>query len=181
VGIENGSGQEQQKEPAMTSTVTSFIPRAAEILPAYANMIHLVERLHRRLMDVVTEAVGRANIQDVNAVQAIMLYNIADQELTVSELRERDYYMGSNSSYNVKKLVEGGFLCYAKSRIDRRTVRISLGVRGKEVHGIVARAYQKHAATVEQLGGIPPGDFDLVNRSLQRLDRFWSHQIEYKL
>ncbi|WP_445928460.1 hypothetical protein [Methylocystis sp. IM3] len=88
----------------MTPTMTSSAPRAAEILPAYANMIHLVERLHRRLMDVVTDALDRANIKDVSAVQAIMLYNIADQELTVSELRERDYYTGSNSSYNVKKL-----------------------------------------------------------------------------
>ncbi len=165
----------------MTPTMTSPAPRAAEILPAYANMIHLVERLHRRLMDVVTDALGRADINDVNAVQAIMLYNISNQELTVSEIRERDYYTGSNSSYNVTKLVEGGFLRYAKSRIDRRTVRISLGERGKEIHAIVARAYEKHAATVEQLGGIPSGDFDLVNRSLQRLDRFWSDQIEYKL
>lgn len=165
----------------MTSTKTSLPTRSAEILPAYANMIHLVERLHRRLMDIVTDALDRAGIQDVNAVQAIMLYNIADQELTVSELRERDYYTGSNSSYNVKKLVEGGFLRYAKSRIDRRTVRISLGERGKEIHAIVASAYEKHASTVEQLGGIQSGDFDIVNRSLQRLDRFWSDQIEYKL
>jgi DNA-binding MarR family transcriptional regulator len=165
----------------MTSTVTRVAPRAAEILPAYANMIHMVERLHRRLMDVVTDALDRANIHDVNAVQAIMLYNIADQELTVSELRERDYYTGSNSSYNVKKLVDGGFLRYAKSRIDRRTVRISLGERGKEIHAIVARAYEKHADTVEQIGGIQSDDFDLVNRSLQKLDRFWSDQIDYKL
>ena len=165
----------------MTQTMTSPTPRAADILPAYANMIHLVERLHRRLMDVVTDALDRANVKDVNAVQAIMLYNIADQELTISELRERDYYTGSNSSYNVKKLVEGGFLRYSKSRIDRRTVRISLGERGKEIHALVAQAYGKHASTVEQLGGIQSGDFDVVNRSLQRLNRFWSDQIEYRL
>ncbi len=168
----------------MTPTMTSPAARAAEILPAYGNMIHmihLVERLHRRLMDIVTDALDRADVKDVNAVQAIMLYNIADQELTVSELRERDYYTGSNSSYNVKKLVEGGFLRYSKSRIDRRTVRISLGERGKEIHALVTRAYGKHAATIEQLGGIQPGDFNVMNRSLQRLDRFWSDQIEYRL
>ena len=165
----------------MTQAMTSTASLAAEILPCYANTIHLVERLHRRLLDLVTDALDRANINDVNAVQAIMLYNIADQELTVSELRARDYYTGSNSSYNVKKLVEGGFLRYAKSRIDRRTVRISLGERGTEIHALVAHAYAKHAATVEKLGGIQSGDFDVVNRSLQRLDRFWSDQIEYRL
>jgi DNA-binding MarR family transcriptional regulator len=165
----------------MCQAMTNTAPRAAEIFPSYSNTIHLLERLHRRLMDVVTDALDRANIKDVNAVQALMLYNIADQELTISELRERDYYTGSNSSYNVKKLVEGGFLRYSKSRIDRRTVRISLGERGKEIHALVAQAYGKHAATVEQLGGIQSGDFDVVNRSLQRLDRFWSDQIEYRL
>jgi DNA-binding MarR family transcriptional regulator len=165
----------------MTQVMTSTAPRAVTILPSYANTIHLLERLNRRLMDVVTDALDRANINDVNAVQALMLYNIADQELTISELRERDYYTGLNSSYNVKKLVQGGFLRYSKSRVDRRTVHISLGERGKEIHTLVAQAYGKHAATLEQLGGIQSSNFDVVNRSLSRLDRFWSDQIEYRL
>lgn len=165
----------------MNPTTTSPAARDADILPAYANMIHLLERLHRRLMDVVSDALDRARITDVNAVQAIMLYNIADQELTVSELRARDYYTGSNSSYNVKKLVEGGFLSYSKSRIDRRTVRIALGERGKEIHALVDAAYRKHAMSVEHVGGIRSDDFATVNRSLARLDRFWSDQIEYRL
>ena len=165
----------------MNLTTTSPAARAAEILPAYTNTILMLERLHRRLLDVVTDALDRAKIVDVNAVQAIMLYNIADQELTVSELRARDYYTGSNSSYNVKKLVEGGFLRYSKSRIDRRTVKISLGERGKEIHELVHKAYQTHAATVEHLGGIQEDDFVALNRSLARLDRFWNDQIEYRL
>lgn len=155
--------------------------RTAEIMPAYTNTILMLERLHRRLLDVVGDALSRASIEDVNAVQAIMLYNIADQELTVSDLRARDYYTGSNSSYNVKKLVEGGFLRYSKSRIDRRTALISLGERGKAIYALVEQAYQKHAATVEQLGGIPAEEFAAINRSLARLDRFWGDQIEYRL
>jgi DNA-binding MarR family transcriptional regulator len=155
--------------------------RADEIMPAYTSTILMLERLHRRLLDVVGDALSRAGIEDVNAVQAIMLYNIADQELTVSELRARDYYTGSNSSYNVKKLVEGGFLRYAKSRIDRRTARISLGERGREIYNLVGQAYQKHAATVEQLGGIQAEEFAAINRSLARLDRFWGDQIQYRL
>jgi DNA-binding MarR family transcriptional regulator len=178
--MESAADKNCKETKAMTPTMT-ITDRQTGLLPTYANTIHLLERLHRRLMDVVTDALDRANINDVNAVQALMIYNIADQELTISELRERDYYTGSNSSYNVKKLVEGGFLRYSKSRIDRRTVRISLGERGKEIHALVAQAYGRHADTVEQLGGIQSGDFDVVNRSLQRLDRFWSDQIEYRL
>lgn len=155
--------------------------QADDVMPAYTNTILMLERLHRRLLDVVSDALSRAKIEDVNAVQAIMLYNIADQELTVSELRARDYYTGSNSSYNVKKLVEGGFLRYSKSRIDRRTAQISLGERGKVIYSLVAQAYQRHAATVEQLGGIQADDFAAINRSLARLDRFWGDQIQYRL
>ena len=155
--------------------------KSAPIMPAYMHTVMMLERLHRRLQEVVKDALDRAKIEDVNPVQALMLYNIADQEMTVSELRARDYYMGSNSSYNVKKLVEGGFLRYSKSRIDRRCVRISLGERGKEIHALVAQAYEKHAMTVEKIGGVEATDLEMVNRSLSRLDRFWEDQIQYRL
>jgi len=155
--------------------------RAASIMPAYTSAVLLLERLHRRLLDVIKDALDRAKADDINAVQALMLFNIGDQELTVSQLRERDYYTGSNSSYNVKKLVEGGFLRYSKSRIDRRCVRLSLGERGKEIHALVAQAYRKHAQTVEQLGGLEAEDFTAMTRHMARLDRFWADQIQYRL
>lgn len=165
----------------MLRAETKTADRAASIMPAYTNTVLLLERLHRRLLEVIKDALDRAKVEDVNAVQALMLYNIGDQELTASELRARNYYTGSNSSYNVKKLVEGGFMRYSKSRIDRRCVRLSLGERGKEIHALVAQAYQKHAQTIEQLGGIEANDFSALNRSMSRLDRFWEDQIQYRL
>ena len=95
----------------------------------------MVERLHRRLLDVIKDEFDRRGRSDVNAVQALLLYNIGDKELTAGELRTRGYYLGSNVSYNVKKLVEMGYLHHARSRIDRRSVRISLTDMGREVHG----------------------------------------------
>ena len=90
-----------------------------------------MERLHRRLLDVIKDEFERRGRDDVNSVQALLLYNIGDKELTASELRTRGYYLGSNVSYNVKKLVEMGYLHHARSRIDRRSVRISLTEKGK--------------------------------------------------
>jgi DNA-binding MarR family transcriptional regulator len=141
----------------------------------------MVERLHRRLLDVVKDEFDRRGRSDVNSVQALLLYNIGDKELTAGELRTRGYYLGSNVSYNVKKLVELGFLHHARSRIDRRSVRISLTEKGKEVHCIVAAVYEKHARTVEQIGGIPSDDLARVNASLLRLERYWTDQIKYRL
>jgi len=153
----------------------------SEIRPVYLEALTLVERLHRRLLDVVKDEFDRRNRGDVNSIQALLLYNLGDKELTASELRTRGYYLGSNVSYNVKKLVEMGYLHHARSRIDRRSVRISLTPKGKEVHDIVAQLYEKHASTVEQIGGVSADEFKTLNTSLSRLERFWTDQIRYRL
>ncbi len=114
----------------------------------------MVERLHRRLLDVIKDEFDRRGRADINSVQALLLYNIGDKELTAGELRTRGYYLGSNVSYNLKKLVEMGFLDHQRSRVDRRSVRIKLTDKGREVRAIVEALYQKHVRTVEQLGGI---------------------------
>jgi len=155
--------------------------RTSEIRPVYLEALTLVERLHRRLLDVVKDEFDRRNRGDVNSIQALLLYNLGDKELTASELRTRGYYLGSNVSYNVKKLVEMGYLHHARSRIDRRSVRISLTPKGKEVHDIVAQLYEKHASTVEQIGGVSADEFKTLNTSLSRLERFWTDQIRYRL
>jgi DNA-binding MarR family transcriptional regulator len=147
----------------------------------YLETLTMVERLHRRLLDVVKDEFDRRGRSDVNSVQALLLFNIGDKELTAGELRTRGYYLGSNVSYNVKKLVELGFLHHSRSRIDRRSVRISLTEKGKEIHRIVAGVYEKHARTVEHIGGIACEDLARVNVSLQRLERYWTDQIKYRL
>ncbi len=101
--------------------------------------------------------------------------------MTAGELRTRGYYLGSNVSYNVKKLVEMNYLHHARSRLDRRSVRISLTPKGKEVHDIVASLYEKHVQTVEQIGGISVDEFSALNNSLNRLERFWTDQIRFRL
>lgn len=153
----------------------------SEVRPVYLEALTLVERLHRRLLDVIKDEFDRRDRGDVNAVQALLLYNIGDKELTASELRTRGYYLGSNVSYNVKKLVDMGYLHHARSRLDRRSVRISLTPKGKEVHDIVAQLYDKHATTVEQIGGVSTEEFRTLNQSLTRLERFWTDQIRYRL
>ncbi len=151
------------------------------VRPVYLEALTLVERLHRRLLDVIKDEFDRKGRTEINAVQALLLYNIGDKELTAGELRTRGYYLGSNVSYNVKKLVEMGYLHHARSRVDRRAVRISLTPKGKQIHEAVSAVYEKHVNTVEQIGGIPAEDFERVNNALGRLERFWTDQIRYKL
>src|SRR5271156_6858816 len=151
--------------------------RIATIRPVYLETLTMVERLHRRLLEVIKDEFDRRGRSDVNSVQALLLYNISDKELTAGELRTRGYYLGSNVSYNVKKLVETGYLHHSRSRIDRRAVRISMTDKGRDIHAIVSGVYDKHVFTVEQIGGINAGEFTRLNQSLVRLERFWTDHI----
>src|SRR5207302_10902117 len=130
--------------------------RFEHIRPLYLEALTLVERLHRRLLEVIKDEFDRRGRADINSVQALLLYNIGDKEITAGELRTRGYYLGSNVSYNLKKLVEMGFLDHQRSRVDRRSVRIRLTAKGCEVRDIVEALYQKHVRTVEQVGDINP-------------------------
>src|SRR5271157_1904561 len=169
------------KAVAKTVDTADREARFDHIRPHYLEALTLVERLHRRLLDVIKDEFDRRGRADINSVQALLLYNIGDKELTAGELRTRGYYLGSNVSYNVKKLVEQGFLLHARSRVDRRAVRISLTDKGKDVHHIVSGVYAKHARTIEQIGGVAGGELARVNVSLQRLERYWTDQIKYRL
>ena len=167
---------------AMRAVETAVpVERNEELKAPYLEALTLVERLHRRLLDVIKDEFDRRGRADINAVQALLLFNIGDKELTAGELRSRGYYLGSNVSYNLKKLVEMGYLHHARSRVDRRSVRISLTEKGSEVHKIIEELYQKHVRTIEQVGGIASGELQVLNKALQRLERFWTDQILYRL
>src|ERR1700740_2970178 len=142
--------------------------RFDHIRPLYLEALTLVERLHRRLLDVIKDEFDRRSRADINSVQALLLYNIGEKELTAGELRTRGYYLGSNVSYNLKKLVEMGFLDHQRSRIDRRSVRIKLTEKGREVRDIIKGLYDKHVRTVEQVGGINAEEFSTLNTALPR-------------
>ena len=140
--------------------ISARADRIASVRPLYLETLTMVERLHRRLLDVIKDEFDRRGRSDVNAVQALLLYNIGDKELTAGELRTRGYYLGSNVSYNVKKLVEMGYLHHARSRVDRRSVRISLTEKGRErAPRSSFSLYEKHAMTVEQIGGVRSEEF----------------------
>jgi len=169
------------KAVATAAEAAERAPGQAPVQPLYLEALTLVERLHRRLLDVIKDEFDRRGRADINSVQALLLYNIGDKELTAGELRTRGYYLGSNVSYNLKKLVELGFLDHQRSRVDRRSVRIRLTTQGQEIRRIVDALYQKHVKTVEHVGGISNDEFATLNKSLHRLERFWTDQILYRL
>src|SRR5215467_2725274 len=147
----------------------------------YLVSLKLIERLHRLLLDVIKDEFERLGRSDVNSVQVLLLYNIGGAELTAGELTSRGYYLGSNVSYNLKKLVEAGYINHQRSTVDRRSVRVKLTEKGREVCKVVNGLYQRQLKSLQQVGGIGADDLETLNKALIRLERFWTDQIRYQL
>ena len=111
----------------------------------YLVTTRLIERLHRRFLDVIKAELDRLSILDINNVQTLILFNISEDQLTVGELTRRGYYLGSNVSYNVKKLVENGYLIQKRSEHDRRETRVSLSEKALELTARINELYQRNA------------------------------------
>ncbi|ARO14309.1 transcriptional regulator, MarR family protein [Ketogulonicigenium robustum] len=160
--------------------------RANDMTPAvpaqmvsYFDALGLVERLHRLLLDLVKDEFERLGLLEINPVQALLLFNIAEQELTAGELKSRGFYQGSNVSYNLKKLVDLNYLHHERSTVDRRAVRIRLSEKGRRVRETLQRLFAGHADGLVARGVLPREGMDDLTLMLRRVERYWSEQIRY--
>ena len=147
----------------------------------YLESLTLIERLHRRLLDVIKDDFERTGEKEVNPVQALLLFNISDSELTAGELKTRGHYQGSNVSYNLKKLVDLGYVRHERSSSDKRSVRVSLTEKGNFIRGRVDALYNRQLQAIESVVGLNNDEFDRLNKALARLERYWTDQILYRL
>jgi DNA-binding MarR family transcriptional regulator len=149
------------------------------LLAGYLDSLSMLERLHRLLLDVIKDEFERLGILEINSVQALLLFNIGENEVTAGELKSRGYYQGSNVSYNLKKLVELGYMHHQRSEIDRRSVRVRLTEKGRKVRGLISELFVRHADVLGKRGVIDNEVLETINSSLKRMERFWTEQIRY--
>ena len=142
----------------------------------YYDAINLIERLHRQFLDVLKVELERAGILDINNVQSMILHNISTDELTVGELTVRGYYLGSNVSYNVKKMVENGYLAQERSIHDKRSVRVKLTDKGRKLNDGITRLYKMHEEKLAG-AGLPNARLESMNHVLRDLETFWGEQV----
>src|ERR1700730_8560191 len=139
---------------------------------SYLEVISAIERLHRQFLEVVTLELDALGVHDINNVQGVMLFNIGEAEMTIGELTLRGCYLGSNVTYNVKKMVENGYLVQERSVHDRRSCRVRLTMKGRKLRERLGVMYKRH---VEMLNQTAITDIDLQGTAttLHRLERFW--------
>ena len=154
-------------------------PGTKGFMSSYLEALALLERLHRLLLDVIKDEFERVGVLEINAVQALLLFNIGDHEVTAGELKSRGYYQGSNVSYNLKKLVEMGFMHHQRCEIDRRSVRVRLTPRGREIRDIVADLFSRHAEGLQAKGVLGTEGIEEITSALRRVERYWTDQIRY--
>jgi DNA-binding MarR family transcriptional regulator len=147
----------------------------------YTESILLIERLHRRFLDVVNTELDRLKIDDINNVQTLILYNISSEQLTIGELTNRGYYLGSNVSYNVKKLVENAYLLQERAPHDKRSTRIRLSEKGLQLCKKIDELYQRNVDIVSR--EMDANQLIKLNETLNQLERFWTDYINntYKI
>ena len=165
----------------MTNAKVRDIAADENVEQSFLKALSLLEQAHRRLHDVVKDNLERNGERSLTGVQALLLSEIGESETPASALRARGSFAGTSMSYNVKKLQEGGYLVQSRSSDDRRTVRLKLTPSGKAVRNRVSSLFEKQSASLEPTASVRSDDLDQLNKSLARLERFWSDQIRYQL
>ena len=150
-----------------------------DLLSGYLETLALIERLHRLLLDVIKDELERVGTFDINSVQALLIFNIGSTVMTAGELKNRGYYQASNVSYNLKKLVELGYIDHQRCDIDRRSVRVRLTEKGMEVHALIADLFQRHADELGTANRLRAVGIDGMNNDLRSVERYWTEEIRY--
>jgi DNA-binding MarR family transcriptional regulator len=166
---------------AKPQPMAAALERDEPLRKRYLEALSLIERLHRQLLDVIKDELDRRDEREINSVQALLLFNVGDQELTAGELRTRGHYLGSNVSYNLKKLVEAGYVHHERSSVDRRSVLVRLTHKGEAVRNMLSGLFDRHLSSLEAVGNVGADELESVSTSLRRLERFWIDQVRFQL
>ena len=165
-------GDDEYINPFWQNTETS-------VAQQYLDALSLIERLHRLLLDVIKDEFERLGVLEIHAVQALRLFNIGENEVTAGELKSREYYQGGNVSYNLKKLVDLGYMHHQRCEMDRRSVRVKLTAKGRDIKDTLSQLFVKHADILETRADLSSQHVDTITKGLKSLERFWTDQIRY--
>ena len=143
---------------------------------SYMELLHTVERLQRLNLEVVKKELDSINVRNINNVQALIVYHIGESELSVGELTQRGYYLGSNASYNLRKLVETGYIEQFPSPHDKRSFHIRLSKQGLELFHKIDKVMVNHANHVTQ-HVLPMKEIESIHSQLLKWEGFFREAL----
>lgn len=153
-----------------TETGSDFVINHLEIA-------RVIERAHRRFLDLLRIELTRLGTDDISPSQVMLLFTIGSDELSVRDLLERGHYLGSNASYNLKQLVEGGYVDRSPSLRDRRSARLKLTAKAvslcdaiRSMHDTAERSPRDEAEALE---------LTTAYNVLRKLEMHWTSALRY--
>jgi DNA-binding MarR family transcriptional regulator len=135
------------------------------------------EELHRQFLDLIQAELEALDCRDINKVRALILLNIGENELTVSDLLWRGCYLGTNVSYNLKRLTEAGYVAQAHCASDRRVVRVRNTPKGLALYQVLQDMNNRHVAALTA-SGLTQEDADACRKTLKMLQRFCTRTLD---
>lgn len=139
----------------------------------YFKLAVTCERLHRMFLEIVRRELSRLQIRDINSAQCLILYQAAHEnnKLTINEFTTRGYYMGSNISYNISKMVRNGYFIQCENTDDKRSSYIKLSKKGLELYEKLDELFKDHSFDLEQ-SGTDNKDFTKLYNILNEIENF---------
>ena len=136
----------------------------------YLSIVSAIERIHRLYLDLISAELERLEINDINNMQALLIYNIGDRTLSVGEICARGYYLGTNISYNLRKLAQIGYVEQTAAVHDKRASLTKLTKKGLQICKNVDNIIGKHSVLAKKECLV---DFDNLCDDLNRLEVFF--------
>jgi DNA-binding MarR family transcriptional regulator len=125
------------------------------------------------LRKIISATLYGMRVRDINNVQCLILYSIAGDEISVGELTQRSYLLGSNVFYNLKKMAEAGYLDQQRAEHDRRSIHIRLTEKGEQFWQILHSMFERHAGLLHE-AEIEEQSLANVSTELKSIERFWN-------
>ena len=116
----------------------------------YYNIINITEKLHRLFLNLLNTDLDKLGVHDINSVQALILYNIAYKEISVGDLTDRGYYQGSNSSYNIKNMIQNGYIDNWQNVVDKRMVSLKLTKKGINLYKQIEKIFEERYKMISE-------------------------------
>ncbi|WP_244492751.1 MarR family transcriptional regulator [Bosea sp. Root670] len=138
----------------------------------------MIERVSRRFLDYLRLELSKLGVDDISPSQVMVLMTIGQGEIAVRDLLDRGHYGGSNASYNLKQLVENGYLDRGASPRDRRQARISLSLKGQMLCERL-RLLDEASQVGQRLESNRETDVNTTHETLRQLEQWWNDALRY--
>ena len=135
------------------------------------------ERVHRQFLELIQVELDVLGCRDINNVRTLILLNIGEDQMTASDLLWRGCYLGTNVSYNLKKLTETGYVIQKRSQHDRRVVFVRNSDKGLALCRRIQEMNERHIAALSA-GGLTPEETEGCRKTLRTLERFCTRAID---